>query len=101
MTTDVTLDGVYVPSENIVARTIEGELLIVPLTAGIGESDEGLYTFNEWGQAIWQQLDGQRNLRAAATQLAAEYEAGAGEIEADVLGLVRELVERGILVEAG
>jgi len=99
MTTDLTLDGIYTPSENIVARLIEGEVMIVPLTAGIGESDEGLYTLNECGQAIWQQLDGRQSLRAVAAQLAAEYEAAEGEIEADVLGLARELLERGILAE--
>jgi len=101
MTTNVTLDGVYVPSEKIVARTVMDEVLIVPLVSGMGESDEGLYTFNEAGQAIWEQLDGQRNLKDVAAELAAEYHAPAGEIEADVLGLVGELVGRGMLAEVG
>jgi hypothetical protein len=101
MTTNVTLDGIYVPSEKIVARTVMDEVLIVPLVAGMGESDdEGLYTLNDTGQAIWERLDGQRNLKDVVAALAAEYAAPAGEIEADVLGLVGELLGRGILAPA-
>jgi hypothetical protein len=100
MTTRVTLDAVYMPSDDIVSRNIEGEVIIVPLVAGIGDTDDELYTLNEHGQAIWEQLDGQRSLRAVVEALAAEYEADVGEIEADVLGLVGELARRRMLVEA-
>jgi hypothetical protein len=33
----IVLDAIYAPSEDVVAREIEGELIIVPLVAGIGE----------------------------------------------------------------
>jgi len=99
MTTNVTLDGVYSPSDDIVFRKIEGEVLIVPLVAGMGNADDALYTLNAAGQAIWERLDGQRSLRAVAADLATEYKAPAGEIEADVLGLVGELVGRGMLIQ--
>lgn len=101
--TKITLDAICAPSDDIVAREIEGEVIIVPLTAAIAETDgqaDALYTLNETGQAIWQRLDGQRSLRAVAADLAADYDAPPDEIEADVLGLVGELVQRGILVEA-
>ena len=58
----VTLKTTCTPSEDIVAREIEGEIIIVPLVAGIGDADDELYTLNETGQAIWQKLDGQRTL---------------------------------------
>ena len=92
------LDSVYIPSEDVVAREIEGEVIIVPLVAGIGDSDDELYTLNETGQAIWRQLDGVNSLGAVVAHLAAEYEAPEGEIEQDVLGLVGELAQRGMLV---
>ena len=99
MTTNVTLDAIYAPSEDIVAREIEGELIIVPLVAGIGDMGDALYTLNETGKAIWERLDGQGSLRAVMEGLAAEYQAPAGEIEEDVLGLVAELASRKMLVE--
>ena len=52
------MDAVYAPSEDVVAREIEGELIIVPLVAGIGDMEDELYTLNETGRAIWDRLDG-------------------------------------------
>jgi hypothetical protein len=98
MQADVTLDAVYAPSHDIVAREIEGEIIIVPLVAGIGDMEDELYTLNETGKAIWDRLDGQRSLRTIAAELSAEYDAPAGEIEDDVLGLMGELVSRKMLV---
>jgi hypothetical protein len=92
------LDAVYAPSDDIVAREIEGELVIVPLVAGIGDMEDELYTLNETGKAIWDRLDGARTLRQIASELAAEYRASAAEIERDVIGLVTELARRKMVV---
>jgi len=90
---------IYVPSEDIVAREIEGEFIIVPLTDGIGDMEDELYSMNETGVAIWKCLDGNTTLEEAIQRLANQYAAPEGEIEEDVLGLVDELVKRKILVE--
>jgi hypothetical protein len=95
----VQLDSIYAPSEDIVARIIEGELIIVPLAAGIGDLEDELYTLNETGREIWNRLDGQRSLGALVDELSAEYEAAPGEIEQNVRGLVEELLLRRMLVE--
>jgi hypothetical protein len=97
---EVHLNGVYIPSEDIVAREIEGELIIVPLTAGFGDMEDELYTFNETGRAIWRLLDGERDLNHVVQTLAEEFNAPVGEIQEDVIGLVTELVNRRMLVEA-
>ncbi len=93
------LDTIYLPSEDIVAREIEGELIIVPLAAGIGDLEDELYSLNETGRAVWRLLDGQRSLRAIASTLSAEYEAPAAQIEQDLCGLVEELLRRRMLVQ--
>ena len=92
------LDAICTPSEDVVAREIEGELIIVPLVAGIGDTDDELYTMNETGKAIWSRLDGKRSLRAVMEELAAEFDAPPGEIEKDVLGLMTELMRRKMVV---
>ena len=94
----VQLDSVYQPSRDIVAREIEGELIIVPLTSGFGDMEDELYTFNDTGRALWKLLDGERDLAAVVAALAEAFEAPAGEIEADVVGLVTELSNRKLLV---
>jgi len=98
---EIKLDSVYAPSEDIVARSIEDELIIVPLVAGIGDLEDELYTLNETGKAIWDRLDGKKTLREVRDDLLAEFEAPAGEIEKDLIGLVEELVRRRILVAVG
>jgi hypothetical protein len=99
MDTEVALDSAYVPSEDVVARDIEDELIIVPLAAGIGDMEDEIYTLNETGRAIWSKLDGKRCLREVAESLRAEFESQPGEIERDVVGLVGELFKRRMVVE--
>jgi hypothetical protein len=100
MEAKIELDAIYTPSEDVVFRDIEGELIIVPLTWEVGGAEEeadAIFTLNEWGRAIWERLDGQRSLRAVVAGLAAEYEAPSEEIEADVVGLVQELARRKMI----
>jgi hypothetical protein len=93
----ITLGNICLPSEDVVAREIEGELIIVPLASGIGDTDDELYTLNETGKEIWSHLDGISSLRQIASELAEEYSAEAGVIERDVTGLIAELAKRRIV----
>ncbi|MDD1701596.1 MAG: PqqD family protein [Methanoregula sp.] len=97
----ITLESTYVPSEDVVSREIEGELIIVPIASGIGNMEDELYTFNDTGRAIWERLDGKRTLRDVAADLAADYAVPVDQITHDVLGLVGELVKRKIIVCLG
>ena len=97
METQVTADTVCVPSEDVVVREIEGDMIIVPLVAGIGDTDDELYTLNETGKAIWKKLDGQKSLEHISAELTDEFSSPAGEIKTDVLGFAMEMVQRRIL----
>lgn len=99
--TIITKASVCIPSEDVVSREIEGELIIVPIASGIGDLEDELYTLNETGRAIWQQLDGKRTLHEVAADLATQYSAPPDQITRDVLGLAVELVKRKILVCRG
>jgi hypothetical protein len=96
---DIDLEKIYVPSEEVVIREIEGELIIVPLTSGIGNLEEELFTLNETGKAILTKLDGKKSLKNVIEELTADFEAQSSEIEEDVIGLIKELLKRKILVE--
>jgi len=76
-----------------------GELIIVPLTSGIGDMEDEIYTLNDTGRAIWDRLDGTATVHDIASALEAEYDAAPGEIEKDVQGIVSELFRRGMVVE--
>ncbi len=97
MSLPTTPDTICAPSDDVVAREIEGEIVIVPLTAGIGDADDELYTLNDTGRAIWQRLDGKRTLREVAASLAEEFEATRRSSRPTSLGFAGEMVQRGIL----
>jgi hypothetical protein len=98
MTDILSLNTTCKPSEDVVAREIEGELIIVPLAAGIGDMEDELYTLNDTGKAIWMKLDGVRTLTQIAAELAEEYDAPLADLERDVTGLISELVRRKMVI---
>lgn len=99
MSGKIDFDKVYAPSEDIVVREIEGEVVIVPLVSGIGDIEDELFTLNETGRDIWNKIDGSRTVAAVVRELAEEYDAPAGLLEGDVAGLLEELLVRKIVVE--
>ena len=97
---DIDLNAAYIVSEDVVAREIEGEMIIVPLTAGIGDMEEELFTLNETGKAIWEKISKDRTLDQIILELSEEYATARKEIEEDVVGLITELYRRKMVVKA-
>lgn len=89
---------IYKPSEDVVSREIEGEVIIVPVVSGIGDLEEDLFSLNETGRFIWKHLDGINTLHDITEQLENEYNATPEEILEDVLGLIQELEKRKMIV---
>jgi hypothetical protein len=98
-TTEIRPDSVFGPSEDVVTREIEGELILVPLAVEVGGPDEELYTLNESGRAIWSRLNGKATLREVVQSLSEEYDVSRENLTRDVEGLVRELLSRHMLVD--
>ncbi len=100
MNTKLTLNTVCaIPKDDVVAREIHGEFIIVPVTAGIGDSNDDLFSMNKTGQTIWYNLNGKKSLKDNIDELSLKFEAPAGEIEGDVLGFTKELLRRKMVIE--
>ena len=85
-------------SENIVVREIQGEMLLVPITGGIGDSDDKMFTVNECAKEIISHTDGKKTIGEIAQKMCEEYNPSEHEfIKRDILGFVAELVKLGIL----
>jgi len=89
----------YRITENIVAREIEGEIIIVPLTAGIGDAEDDLFSLNDTGKAVWTYLDGSNSVNEIINQIEEKFEGSPAEIGADVMGFIEELLSRNMLEE--
>lgn len=94
----ISLQDVYKPSDDVVAREVEGEFILIPIAKGIGDMEDELYSLNESGKAIWDKLDGQKSLSQIKKELTHEYEVAEHEVEEDVLNFVKELAIRNIIV---
>lgn len=42
----ISLDAIFAPSENVVAREIQGEFIIIPITSGVGDLVDEIFTLN-------------------------------------------------------
>jgi hypothetical protein len=87
-------------SSDVVSREIDGALIIVPLTSGVGDMEDDLFSMNETGTEIWNMLDGKKTVQEVVEALTQQYRAEPAEIEQDVVGIVTELLKRRMLVEA-
>jgi hypothetical protein len=97
---NIRLDLIYAHSNDVVAREIDGALIIVPLTSGVGDMEDDLFSMNETGTKIWKMIDGKKTVTEMVAALSGEYEADPGEIERDVTGIIKELLKRRMIVEA-
>jgi len=85
------------PSENVIAREISGEILIVPIIAGMVDGDDALYTLNPTAKAIWNHLDGKNTVEQVIKIISQSYETPGNEIKEDVYGFIQEMIDRSIL----
>ena len=95
----IILTDVLAVSDDVVAREVEGEFLVIPIASGVGDMEDELYSLNECGKAIWDKLDGEKNLDNIKDELVEEYDVASEEMETDILGFVAELLKRKILVK--
>ena len=63
-------------------------------------ASEQYFGLNRLGTRIWQQLDGSTDLRTACNNLLAEYDVPAEQLERDVLALVGQLADAGLVTVA-
>jgi hypothetical protein len=100
MTKDIVdLGSVLAPSDDIVIREIDGKVLLIPLTSGIGDIEHALYTLNKTGLIIWRKLNESKTLEDVVGEIRKEYVGNKAIVEQDVLGFARELFVRGFLIE--
>ncbi|MBI9089254.1 MAG: PqqD family protein [Desulfobacterium sp.] len=90
----------YCVSGNVIAKEIEGELVIVPMIADVGNLDAEMYSLNSTGLAVWKQLDGKNDLEHVITALSEEFATPYDQIKDDVVEVLEQLLKKELIVEA-
>jgi hypothetical protein len=96
------LDKSFVKDDNLMARNIAGETLIVPIRNSIGDLNS-IYTLNEVGALIWQMIDERTRVNQIVEAVSNEYDVTADEAAQDVIELLDSMRTEGLIrpVEEG
>ena len=82
----------------VVARTIGEDMILVPTGRGIVDL-QCLFTLNETGCFIWEQLVDRRNVAQLSTALVEQFEVTREQAEDDLSRFLTELAQEGCIVE--
>ena len=96
---EINLNAVYLPSEKIVFRKIEGEILIIPIEDGLADLNDAMFSLNGTGLAIWENLHSDNDVATICNKLATHFNSSIEQIRADVIGFLKVLLEKQIIVE--
>jgi hypothetical protein len=86
----------YERDPNVVTREIAGERILVPIRKRTADM-AAIYVLNETGARIWNLLDGQRSLADIAEILEQEYSVESDKVQTDIVEIVEQLRELGML----
>lgn len=92
------LERIVQKDDNIVARKIADEVVLVPIRHKLGEL-ECIYTLNEVAAHIWERIDGKRSLKALRDSLLEDFDVGEPQAQDDLITLIDQLKEVGAIQE--
>jgi coenzyme PQQ biosynthesis protein PqqD len=92
-------DSVLLPSNDLIAKEVDEEFIIVVIKAGVSNIEDDLFSLNDTGEAIWNLLDGKRTVSEVIEILKSEYQATDNTIEQDVFHMLDQLLQKNILIE--
>lgn len=84
------LKSILSQSTTIVTRKTGKEYVLVPITDNIADMNS-VYTLNETGAFIWEQIDGEKSIEEIITALTTEYDIEFKNAETDVLSFVENM----------
>jgi len=79
-------------SPSVVTRKTGNEYVLVPVTDNIADMDS-VFTLNETGAFIWEQIDGKRDIGSIIAALTSEYEIDSETAERDLLNFMNKMSE--------
>ena len=96
---EISLTATYLPSEKIVSRQIEGEILIIPIEDGLADLNDEMFSLNGTGLAIWEKLNSDNDVETICNNLAIDFNSSVDQISADVIGFLKMLLEKPLIFE--
>jgi len=95
----ISLNHIYIPSKKVISRLIEDDLIIVPVESDTIDFDHSLYSLKDIGKEIWGQLNKKNTIKKLCHDLSLEYNASIEIIQKDVMELLTDLLDKGLIVK--
>jgi hypothetical protein len=87
-------------AKDVVARTVAGETLLVPVRQGVAPMDN-IYLLNPVAAFLWQHLDGRRDMASLCELVRGRFAVPAErDLRADVAHFLEQLQTRGLATSA-
>jgi hypothetical protein len=83
-----------------VTRSIAGETLVVPVRGHVGDLD-AIYSLNEVGAFIWEQIDGRKGVTQVAEAVSGEFEVALEQAEKETSEFFAALEAAGMIERFG
>ena len=83
-------------SDDVIARSIGDEVLLVPVTKGGGDL-ENIFSLNAVGAFVWEAADGKRSVQEIVDGVVAEFEVERSVAESDVEAFLGEMEVAGLM----
>jgi hypothetical protein len=83
-----------------VTRSIAGETLVVPVRGQVGDLD-AIYSLNEVGAFIWEQIDGRKSVTQVAEAVRDEFEVAPEQADKETSDFIGALERAGMIEHAG
>lgn len=90
------LEKSFIKDDDLVARNIGGETLIVPVKHRVGDLN-AIYTLNDVGARVWQLIDGRIRVDQIVETISAEYDVAADQAAGDIVELVDSMESAGLI----
>ena len=89
--TSLDLSAIVIPSPDVLVQELDGEAVLLDLDS------ERYFGLDDVGTRVWRHLLEHRRLERVCEEMQKEYEVDASRLRADVLQLVGELIDAGIV----
>jgi hypothetical protein len=90
------MDERFVRNRDVVARQIEGELIIVPIRRGVGDMNS-LYTLNPVGSLLWEFMAEDHTIPEMVQRVCDEFEVSSAQASADIESFLESMVEEKLI----
>jgi len=92
----ISIDVRFIRNHEVVARQIQGEVVIVPIRRGVGDLNS-LYTLNPVGAVLWEFMNEGHTLGEMVQRICDEFEVTAAQAQRDIESFLDSLLEEKLV----